>query len=178
MPLHLGLSCCIDCKVSNQLVDLGQSKPKLPVSGDPDPTDMTPKPMHSWTIGRGAKPMPSPNHTNIPEAPTRRAPSYSQQLARIKTEALSLRDNSGTIRKGPVLDSGANTCVINGRDAKHAKVRYPLNPPLEIKGINGVATATEGCILQIGKLEVQGPIIEGAARSVVNPRSLMHTAWW
>ena len=65
--------------------------------------------------------------------------------------------------------------MINGRDAKHAKVRYPLNPPLEIKGINGVATATEGCILQVGKLEVQGPIIEGAARSVVNPRSLMHT---
>ena len=62
-----------------QLVDLGQSKPKLPVSGDSDPTNMTPKPIHSWTIGRGAKPMPSPNHTNLPEAPTRRAPSYSQE---------------------------------------------------------------------------------------------------
>ena len=60
-------------------------------------------------------------------------------------------------------------------DAKRAKVIYPLTPPPEIKGINGVAKATEGCILQIGKLEVQGPIIEGAARSVVNPRSLMHT---
>ena len=74
-----------------------------------------------------------------------------------------------------MLDSGANTTVINGRDAKHAKVRYPLNPPLEIRGINGLATATEGCILQVGELEIQGPIIEGAARSVVNPRSLMHT---
>ena len=142
-----------------------QSKTKLPVSGDPDPTKLTPKPMHSWTIGRGAKPIPSPNHTNALEAPTRRAPSYSQQLARLKNEALSLRDNS--LKKGPVLDSGANTTVINGRDAKHAKVRYPLNPPLEIKGINGVAKATEGCILQVGKLEVQGPIIEGAARGLL-----------
>ena len=105
-----------------------QSKPKLSVSGGPDPTKLTLKPMHSWTIGRGAKPLPSPNHTNIPEAPTRRAPSYSQQLARLKNEALSLRDNS--LKKGPVLDSRANTTVINGRDAKHAKVRYPLNPPL------------------------------------------------
>ena len=38
-----------------------------------------------------------------------------------------------------------------------------------------MATATEGCILQVGELEIQGPISEGAARSVVNPRSLMHT---
>ena len=88
-----------------QLVDLGKSKPKLSVSGDPDPTKLTLKPMNSWTIGRGAKPISSPNHTNTLEAPTRRAPSYSQQLARLKNEALSLRDNS--LKKGPVLDSGA-----------------------------------------------------------------------
>ena len=42
------------------------------------------------------------------------------------------RDNS--LKKGPVLDSGANTTVINGRDAKHGKVRYPMDPPLEIRG--------------------------------------------
>ena len=72
-----------------------------------------------------------------------------------------------------MLDPGANSCVINGKDAKFAKMRYTLNPPIEIKGIKGVVTATEGCVLEVGKLEIQGPIAEGAPRSVVPPKALM-----
>ena len=42
-----------------------------------------------------------------------------------------------------------------------------------MKGINGVVTATEGCVLQVGKIEIQGPIVEGAHKSVVPPQTLM-----
>ena len=34
-------------------------------------------------------------------------------------------------------------------------------------------TATKGCVLEVGKLEIQGPIVEGAPRSVVPPKPLM-----
>ena len=138
------------------LVPLAAAKATMPVAGDPTLTLLTPKPIakHAWELGRGPKVTPSPNKPINLEAPTRRAPSYSQQLARVKNEALSLRDNPGKIRKGPVLDSGANSVVISGKDAAHAKFRYPLKTPIEMKGINGVVTATEGCVLQVGKLEI------------------------
>ena len=135
------------------------------MAGDHSLTLLTPKPKHALELGRGTKVTPSPNQPINLEAPTRRAPSYSQQLAQVRNEALSLRDNPGKIRRGPVLDSGANSCVISGKDAKFAKMRYPLNPHIEIKGIKGVVTATEGCVLEVGKLEIQSPIVEGAPRS-------------
>ncbi len=72
-------------------------------------------------------------------------------------------------------DPGANAwhCVISGKDAKYATKRYPINPPLEVKGIQGVAKATEGGVIEVGNLEIHGPVIEGAPRSVVTPKYLM-----
>ena len=74
-------------------VILGKAEAKLPVAGDPSLTLLTPKSKHAWELGRGTKVTPIPNQLISLEAPTRRAPSYSQQLARVKNEALSLRDN-------------------------------------------------------------------------------------
>ena len=87
----------------------GGGKAALAAGGNPNPAAQLAKPTDAEGAVTGTKDHPSPNTNPTVKAPSRRAPNQIQHLARHKTEAMSLRGTQTGVRKGPVLDTGANT---------------------------------------------------------------------
>ena len=77
-------------------------------------------------------------------------------------------------KKGPVVDGGATTSVISGKDAMDAINVYELETPLRIKGVTGVASTNKRGDYKHGPVTmIDAPIVDSAQQSLVAERELV-----